>query len=164
MLLVACGNKDVEVTIPTLLAKSDATDIDKFNSMVQKDGIEVTQNNNGSLTYTMTKETHAEIMTELGTQVDGIMADMTSGNEFPSIQDISSNETYSEFVMSVDRERFESSFDQLGLLGLAMSGLIYQLFDGASLEEYQVVVNLEDANTGDVFNAITYPDALNPFK
>ena len=45
-------------------------------------------------------------------------------------------------------------------MGLGMSGMLYQLFNGVDPDDYKVKINLKDEVTDEVFDSVIYPDAL----
>lgn len=60
----------------------------------------------------------------------------------------------------MEKEAFENSFDGFAALGLGMSGIYYQLFDGVDMDKNKVTIHLKDDSTGEVYDSIVYPDAL----
>lgn len=155
----------VEVTLPASFFELEGQDIDQVIADAKEDGVqEVTKNEDGSLTYKMSKAKHAEMMKEMEEQVKNTIEEMKNSEDFVSIQDVTVNKSFSEFTMIVDREAFENSFDGFAALGLGFSGMFYQLFDGVNPDDYEVKIKLEDAGTGEVFNTIVYPEALEEQK
>ncbi|WP_217585855.1 hypothetical protein [Lentibacillus saliphilus] len=160
LFLVACGDEDVEIKIPATFLESEMTDLDETIASAEEEGIEVTQNDDGSLTYTMSKSKHDEMMDELKTELDNTIAEMTSSDEASSIRDVKIDKTYSEFTMIVDREAYENSFDGFAIYGLGMYGVMYQVFDGSNADDQQVTINVEDEATGEVFHTVNYPEDM----
>ncbi|MER2090915.1 MAG: hypothetical protein ABS920_14345 [Sporosarcina sp.] len=127
----------------------------------QEDGIKnVTKNEDGSVTYKMSKAEHKKMMKEMKTKVTNYVDEIVDDEDFTSIQDITHNGTFSEFTVVVDKAAFENSFDGFATLGLAMSGMYYQAFDGKNADKLNVTVHTKDASTGEVFGTAVYPDAL----
>lgn len=50
--------------------------------------------------------------------------------------------------------------DGFAALRLGVAAMMYQLFDGADPEEYDVTIKVQDEESGEVFNEINYPEAL----
>jgi hypothetical protein len=153
------GLINVEVTIPSTFIEGE--DIDDVVAKAKEDGIkDVTKNTDGSVTYKMSKAQHKKMMKEMKTNVTTYVDEIVNDEDFASIQDIKHNGSFSEFTVVVDKAAFENSFDGFVTLGLAMSGMYYQAFDGTSGDKLNVTVYTKDASTGEVFSTVVYPDAL----
>lgn len=155
---------DVEVTLPASflgLDEEEVLDIDQIAQEAKEQGIkDVIVNDNGSITYIMSKSKHKEMMDEMQKGITETMDDLISGEDFTSYKDIIANKDFTAFDVVVTREEFEDSFDGFGILGLAFSSLYYQLFDGANPDDFRTVINMKDEATGEIFDTIIYPDAL----
>lgn len=153
------GLLTVEVTIPATFMEGE--DIDNVVAEAKKDGIkDVTKNEDGSVTYKMSKAQHKKTMKEMKTNVTTYVDEIVNDEDFASIQDIKHNATLSEFTVVVDKAAYENSFDGFAALGLAMSGMYYQVFDGTSGDKLSVTMHTKDINTGEIFGTAVYPDAL----
>ncbi|GAA0492741.1 hypothetical protein GCM10008986_18900 [Salinibacillus aidingensis] len=148
----------VEVTLPASMFENQ--DPEEVIASAEEDGIKVTENDDGSYTYKMSKAKHKEMMAEMGTEVKNTVDEMVSSGDYTSIKDITYNNDFSEFTMVVEREAYENSMDAFAAMGLGMSGMMYQLFDGADPDEYSVAISLKDEASGEVFNQVKYPEAL----
>lgn len=119
------GLLNVEVTLPASLFEED--NLDQITEEAKESGVkEVIQNDDGSITYKMSKSTHSEMMKEMEEEINAYMEDIVSGEDYTSISDVTSNKSFSEFTMSVDQEAFENSFDGFATLGLGINGMLYQ--------------------------------------
>lgn len=152
----------VEVTLPaSLFEGEEEVDVDQVIADAKAEGIDkVTYNEDGSFTYKMSKAKHKEVMEEMENELIASVDEMINSEELPSIQDIKYNKSFSEFTMIVDRHSFENSFDGFAALSLGLSGMMYQLFDGADPEDYEVIINVEDVETGEVFDSFVLPEGL----
>ncbi|SCZ05549.1 MULTISPECIES: hypothetical protein [unclassified Lysinibacillus] len=154
------GLLNVEVTIPATLYKGQ--DIDFIISEAKNSGIkEVIKNDDGSLTYKMSKSEHKKMMKELKERIVKSVEELKTSEDFTSINDVAYNKSFSEFTLTVNKEKFEGSFDALASFGLALAGMYYQLFNGADVEHYKVTVYIKDESNGEVFDTMVYPDELN---
>ena len=97
-------------------------------------------------------------MKELADGAKKAVEDIKNDTTFTSIQDITYNDSFTEFTMIVDKATYENSMDEFAALGLGMNGMFYQVFDG--VKDYKVTVNVKDASTGEVFKTIVYPDSI----
>lgn len=151
---------DVEVTLPESFFKEQEQDIAQVIAEAESEGISVTKNSDGSLTYKMSKAKHKEMMSELENQTKTSIEEMKNSEDFASIKDVEYNKSFSEITLVVIREKYEGSFDGFAVLGVAISSMLYQMFDGVNPDDYQVTIFLKDADTGEVFDTIIYPEAL----
>ncbi|GLB61713.1 hypothetical protein [Cytobacillus sp. NCCP-133] len=152
------GLLNVEVTLPASMFEGE--DADSSLAEAEKEGIKVTKNDDGSVTYKMSKAKHKEMMKEMQTELERTIADTKNGEDYPSVKEVTNNKDFSEFTLEVDREAYENSFDGFAVFGLGLSGMFYQLFNGVDPEDYEVKILVKDTATGEVFNEVIYPDAL----
>ena len=152
------GLFNVEVTLPTSFFEGG--DIDQSIAEAEKEGIEVTKNEDGSLTYKMAKTKHKEMMSEMKTSLLETIEDLKNGEDFASIKDVEYNKDFSEFTLWVDRNEYENSFDGFAVFGLGLSGAMYQLFDGADPENYNVRLVVKDEATKEIIGEANYPKDL----
>jgi len=154
---------DVKVTIPAIFFEGQ--DIDSVISKAKNSGIkEVIKNDDGSLTYKMSKPEHQEMMKGLKEGILASVDEIKASEEFKSVKDVTYNKSFSEFTLTVDKKEFENSFDTMASLGLALTGMYYQLFNGVGVDNYKVTVIFKDESNGEVINTIVYPDDLNENK
>lgn len=151
------GLFDVEVTIPSSFFEGE--DPEQVAANVDN-AEEATVNDDGSITYKMSKAQHEEMMQEVATSVEEATTTITESGDYPSIQAIETSDNYDHFTVQVDREAYENSFDGFATMTLGVVGSLYQLFNGEDPDSYEVVIEMEDAESGEVFNTITYPEAL----
>ncbi|WP_084242872.1 hypothetical protein [Planomicrobium okeanokoites] len=153
------GLFNVEVTVPASFFEGE--DLEQVAADAEAEGIEeATVNDDGSITYKMSKAQHKELMEELATSVEEAKNEITESGDFPSIQSIETSNNYDDFTVNVDREAYENSFDGFATMTLGMIGSFYQVYDGADADNFEVVIEMADAETGEVFDTITYPEAL----
>lgn len=153
------GLLNVEVTIPASFMEGE--DIDTVVAEAKKDGIkDVQKNDDGSVTYKMTKAKHKETMEEMKVNVTEYVDELINSEDFASIKNVEYNKDFSKFTLEVDKEAFENSFDGFAALGLAMSGMFYQVYDGVDAEKLNVTIDTVDHSTGEVFGTVDYPEAL----
>lgn len=157
------GLMNVEVTFPSSLLEADdgSIDIGQIKAEAEEQGIdEVIENEDGSVTYKMSKSKHEELMKDYQVEIQRTIDDLVNSGDFSSIQEIKHNDSFSEFTMVVDGEAFENSFDGFAAFSLGMTGMLYQLFDGVSPNDYEVVINVEDISSGEVIDTVVYPEDL----
>ncbi|MEC2078422.1 hypothetical protein, partial [Metabacillus fastidiosus] len=135
-------------------------DIDTVIADAKKEGVtEVTKNEDGSLTYKMTKAKHKEMMQELEKSILETIEETKNSKDYVSIKDITHNDSFSEFTLVVDKAKYENSMDGFAALGLGMSGMMYQIYNGSD-PDTKVKILIKDEATQEVFDETVYPDAL----
>ncbi|WP_391558238.1 hypothetical protein [Robertmurraya sp.] len=152
------GLLNVEVNLPASMFEGE--DVDASIAEVEKEGVKATKNEDGSVTYKMSKSKHKEMMKELETGIIESIEDMKNNEDFVSIQEITYNKAFSEFTMVVDQATYENSMDSFAIFGLGLSGMYYQLFNGAGEEDYRVKIIVKDKTTDEVMEEVIYPDSL----
>ncbi|MEW9053603.1 MAG: hypothetical protein AB2392_20750 [Neobacillus sp.] len=153
------GLLNVEINIPASMFEGE--DLDTVIANAKAEGVnEVTKNADGSLTYKMSKTKHKEFLAEMKDEVTKSVNEMKNSEDFVSIVDITSSGNFSEFTMIVDKAAFENSMDGFAALGLGLTGMMYQLYEGVDSEEIKVVIKLQDEATGEVFDEVVYPDDM----
>lgn len=163
MLVAGCssggGKEEVTVTLPASMFGGQ--DSDSIIADAEKDGAKnVVVNDDGSLTYSMSKSDHDKMMKEFRDGIVEYVDELKSDGTFASVKDVAYNDSFDEFTITVDQEAFEGSMDGFVTLGVGMQGTLYQIFAGVAAEDQKVDIHMKDAASGEVFNTITYPDAL----
>ncbi len=148
----------VEITLPASMFEGE--DAESSIAEAEAEGIQVTKNADGSVTYKMSKAKHKEMMREMETELQKSIEEMKNGKDSPSIKEVTANKSYSEFTLEVDRAGYENSFDGFAVFGLGLSGMYYQLFQGKDSENIKVKIIVKDVATGEVIGETVYPDAL----
>ncbi|MGB4289538.1 MAG: hypothetical protein WBK24_01230 [Dethiobacteria bacterium] len=153
------GLFDVTVTLPASMVELE--DAETLTKEAKEKGIkEVVINSDGSVTYKMSRSVHRQLMQELRQDFNEAVEDLKSGGDFPSIRDVKCNPDLTAITLVVEREAFENSLDVFAVFGLGFAAMHYQLFDGVKAEKIKVTINIEDAATGELIQAIVYPDVL----
>jgi hypothetical protein len=157
------GIFNVEITLPASMFEGQ--DINKVIADVEKEGIKVTKNEDGSLTYKMSKAKHKEMMKEMKANIIDVVNETKQNKEdYKSIKDITYNGSFTEFTMVVDKAAYENSMDGFAAFGLGMAGMMYQLYNGVKSEDTRVTIFLKDQTTQKQFDQIVYPDDFNDEK
>jgi hypothetical protein len=148
-----------EITLPAHMFEGQ--DLDQVIAQAKEDGVgEVKKNEDGSLTYKMTKSAYNDMMKKMEQGVLEYLDELKSGVDFPSIKDVTHNKSFSEFTLIVDREAYESGFDGMSSFGLVILATYYQLFDGVSSDDMKITVHVQDEATKEVFSTKDYPEAF----
>lgn len=152
---------NVEVTIPSDLLEigDEDIDMDKVVGEAKEEGIkDVTLNDDGSVTYVMSKSTHKKKLDEMRREMQDLMEDIATDENFESIKDIKSNKNFTEFDLIVEKALFENNLDAFAIMGIVFPAMFYQLFDGVDPDNYEAIINVQDEESGEVFDTYVYPD------
>lgn len=146
----------VDITLPSALI-DDVSDFNEEEYIAENEGIKAAKiNEDGSVTLTMTKKKHEEIVSEMKEEVTTSLSELTESEDTPYIKEVEYSKNFKEVKLSVDREAYEDAFDLTPLLVGILVGT-YQVYAG---EEFYTEVIIEDVATGVEINSIVYPDAL----
>ncbi|MBQ7767592.1 MAG: hypothetical protein IJ403_01765 [Oscillospiraceae bacterium] len=148
----------VEITLPASIFEGE--DMTKFDAKAyaKEQGFTSAKvNKDGSVTVTMTKAKHKELLDEMADSLDKNFAEFVNGEDTPYIKEISHNDNFTAVTMKVDKAAYENAFD-FTPFAIALSVSMYQAFTET---EYHVEVTIVDVTTGATIDSITYPDALN---
>jgi len=153
------GLLNVEVTLPATFFE-DMTE-DEIVAGAKEEGYsDVKVNEDGTVTYQMSKSKHNEIMKEMEGNLVSAVEEIVKSGDYPSIKEISYSKNFEEYDLKVNREQFENSFDGFALLGLYMTGGFYQAFDGKVGDDIQITFNIIDNETNEKYDTIVYPEDL----
>lgn len=148
----------VEITLPASIFESE--DMSAFDADAYADEQGFTSakvNKDGSVTVTMTKAKHKELLDEMSASLDKDFQEFVNGEDTPYIKEITHNDDFTTVTMKVDKAAYKNAFD-FTPFAIALSVSFYQAFTET---EYHVVVSIVDATTGESIDSITYPDAFN---
>ena len=153
------GLLNVEITLPAAFIDEEEENHEKMIADAKADGVkDVIVNDDGSLTYKMSKAKHKEMLAEMETGLLETIDEIKDGEDFVSIKDVKYNKSFSEFTLVVDQEMFENSFDSFASMGIGMSAMFYQLFTGAGVDDLKVTIDIKDEESGEVIETVVYPD------
>lgn len=117
-------------------------------------------NDDGSVTYTMSKKKHAEMLNEMKASFDEMIAGYLDGEDkVASFVDIQYNDDFSKIDIYADAEQY-TMWDSLYALTFYITGAYYQAFAGVANDDIDVVVNFIDNATKDVLDTASYKDFI----
>lgn len=148
----------VDITLPaSMFEGQDMSSFDADAYADEQGFLSAKVNEDGSITVTMTKAKHKELLDEMAKSLDTTFAEFVNGKDTAYIKEITHNDDFTTVTMKVDKAAYENAFD-FTPLAIGMSVAMYQAFTET---EYHVEISIVDAATGETINSITYPDALN---
>lgn len=149
----------VDVTIPASFFEDQ--DEESILAEAEEEGyLDCRINSDGSVTYTMTKEKHDEMLNELRNTLDEEINSLVEGEDsIASFTAIKHNDNMSKFDVYVDPAEY-SPWDSLFGLVFYYSGAFYQMFDGVAENDVDVIVNFIDSETDEVLDTMSYKDYI----
>jgi len=176
--LIACGSQDkkdnsdntsiqvdkglinVDVTIPASFFEGMTNE--EIQAESEKNGYnKCIFNDDGSVTYTMTKTKHNEMLKDYKKNFDDVIIGFLEGDEkVESFKDIEHNEDLSQIDIYIDPDKY-TMWDNLYVLSFYMSGSYYQSFSGVPIDDIDVVVNFIDNNTKETTSTSSYKQYIN---
>ncbi|GLI82654.1 hypothetical protein ANABIO32_03410 [Rossellomorea marisflavi] len=160
--VVKKGLLNVEITMPAEFVEGQ--DVDKMIKEAKDEGVkEVKKNDDGSLTYVMSKADHRKMMKEMKTNLEESIDEAKDG--FDSIEDITYNKDFTEFtLLATDKASFNESMDALASFSVGVAGMLYHIFDGEDHDKIQIKVMIKDKSTGEQIDEMIYPDVMDEAK
>ena len=152
---VDTGLFDVTITLPASFFE-DSPDFDPETYNEEQGYKKTVINEDGSVSITMSKTKHNELMAETKSSIDQSFMELIEAEDTPYIKAVTSSNGYKTVTVDVEKEAYESSFDLTPLL-IGFSAMLYQQIDGADLH---CEVIIRDYDTGEVLSSVVYPDAL----
>lgn len=152
----AAANANVTVVIPSVIL--EGANVEQTKKKAYSSGVaQVTENDDGSLTYRMTQNVYDRMAESTKKDLQRLLASFQTGTDFPSIKEAKADEGYQSIVLLADRAAYQSGYDSAALSTVGVSAVLYQVFHGVSSQAASVTVTLEDAATGERFGTYTYP-------
>lgn len=153
------GLLNVSVTIPaSMLAGMTEEDI---KEMADEGGLgNYTMNTDGSVTYTMSKSEHEQVLKQFKESLKESVDDLLNGEEaVESFQKIEYNDDISEVNVYVDQAKF-NGMEMFYSLSFYIVGMYYQLFAGVEPDNIDIVVNYIDASTNETIDSMSFRDLM----
>ena len=137
----------VEITVPAEFIDEGTTQ-ESLDTQVSASGyISATLNDDGSVTYVMTKAAHNEMMNGIRDTLQQSLSEMVGSEEFPSFTKVEANDDFTQFTI-------ETTSTELGLvesfsvLGFYMFGGMYHAFNGTQVDDIAVTfINADTSET-----------------
>lgn len=173
LLLVSCGNsnknsksdskksKEISVVLPKDFFGEDF-DLESVKTSAAESGvIDVTENEDGTITYLLTEVDYEKLLSDLKSTIDETFDKFISSDEVTSsIKKIEHNDDFSEISFIVDKEAFQNSFD--ALISLAALGAVspYRMMESKDGTIPTISYSFIDEKTKEVFDSGSFPEDL----
>lgn len=139
------GLFNVTITIPKDYVE-DLTDEDLKSAVNEKGFKEAKRNDDGSITYVMTKAQHKEMMQGIRDGLNQSLDEMIGSEEYPNITKIEHNDNYTDFTITTTSTELGLS-ESISVLGFYMYGGLYNIYNGTPVDN--VHVDFINSNTGE---------------
>jgi hypothetical protein len=106
-------------------------------------------NDDGSVTYTMTKLKQRELLDQMKSDFDDSIQETLA--EYPNVKSVTRNDDFSEISIEVTEEDFATGFLAFGF---SFTAYFYQVLDG---KEFKTDIVYVDASSGEELSRTTYP-------
>lgn len=136
----------VEITVPADFLGEGITQESLDADVAASNYISAKLNDDGSVTYVMTKAVHDEMMVGVRDNIQQALEEMVGSEEFPSFTKVEANDDFTQFTV-------ETTSTELGLvesfsvLGFYMFGGMYHAFNGTQVDD--IAVTFINADSGD---------------
>lgn len=144
----------VEITIPA----SQIESIDETLANAEEKGYTATANEDGSITYKLTKAQHKEMMDSMKQSFQESIDELISSGDYPSLKKITFNDDYTKADVVVDYDAYTNSLDMFSILAIGMIGPMYQYYNGVEESKVNTEVSLIEESSGEVKDTLNYPE------
>ena len=145
------GLINVDITIPASFFEGK-TDQD-IEAAADEAGHKCVINEDGSVTYTMTKKQQKEALQEMKDDLDEAIHEFMEGEEpLESFEEITYNDDLTEFTIKVN-EKYGTNFDTFASIAFLGMSSYYQMFAGVPMDEMDCVISYVDYQSGEVLDS-----------
>lgn len=136
----------VEITVPAEFIDEGTTQ-ESLDTQVSASGyVSATLNDDGSVTYVMTKAAHNEMMNGIRETIQQSLSEMVGSDEFPSFTNVEANDDFTQFTIETTSTE-PGLVESFSVLGFYMFGGMYHAFNGTQVDD--IAVTFINADTGE---------------
>ena len=139
---------DVVLTVPADYIGE--TTQEELDAKAAESGMKIVLNDDGSATYTMTKQQHKKMMDEIRNSINQSMTEMIGSEEYPNFTNIEANDDFTSFTITTSATEVGLT-DGLSVLGFYMYGGLYNVFNGTPVDN--IHVDFVNADTGEIISS-----------
>lgn len=144
------GLFNVILHIPADFVDEETTQ-ESLDATVQKEGFKsATLNEDGSVTYIITKEQHKQLMDEVVASINDGIADIVRSEDYPDVSSITANDDFTNFTISIDSSEVGLSESMLALVVYVYGGM-YNAYNGTDVDN--IHVDFVNADTGEIMES-----------
>ena len=116
-----------------------------------------TLNEDGSVTFVMTKVQHKEMLDEIRQSINDSLAEMVESEEYPNITAVTVNDDYSKFTITTKNEELDSA-ESYAVFNMYNYGGEYAVYSGEEVDNIQV--DYVNADSGEVIRFANFNDMV----
>jgi len=150
------GLFNVTITVPSDFM-GDTTQ-EELEAAAAETGYKVTFNEDGSVTYVMTKKQHQQMLDDIAADINASLADMVGSEEYPNITEVTSNDDFTEFTVTTKNAEPDLS-ESFSSMAFYMYSGFYHIFEGHEVDN--VHVDFVNADSGEVIGSADSRDFKN---
>ena len=148
------GLLTVTITLPkAMFAQQDMAAFNPDAYAREQGFLSAEVNSDGSVTVTMSKARHQEVLDTMADSIQTLIDDLVGGEDTPYIHQIDYSDDFTRFEMYVDRAAYEDALD-LTPLTLGIAAGMYQAFREM---EYHTEIEIIDTDTNRIIQTVHYP-------
>ncbi|ENY93450.1 hypothetical protein HMPREF1093_03526 [Hungatella hathewayi 12489931] len=148
------GLFNVELNIPKEFAGEKTQD--ELDATAKELGYQsITLNEDGSVTYVMTKKQHKQMMVEVKESLNSTLQKMVGSEDYPNFTNISTNADFTKFEITTTSTEL-SLAESFSVLGFYMYGGMYNTFNGTPVDN--VSVSYINADSGEIIEQLNSKD------
>lgn len=142
----------VTVTLSSAIFKDETPE--EIQANAKENGIQkCTINDDGSVTYTMSKAKHKEMLQDMKNSIDKTINELIQN--VASFVEIKPNDEHSQFDIYVNKAEY-TVWDSMNAMAFYLVGVYYQCLLGTDINNIDVIVNFIDNETKDVIDTASY--------
>lgn len=144
---------DVEITLPAdMVGETTQEQLDSENAGKAHS---VTLNEDGSVTFVMSKKQHKDMMTEIAASLDESLSEMVGAEDYPNVQKIEHNDDYTAFTVTTTSTEL-SLQESMSVMVYYVSGGMYNAFAGNPAAN--IHVDFVNADSGEIISSADSSD------
>lgn len=141
--------ESIEITIPSAFVEEGTTQESLDADKAESGFTSAVLNEDGSVTYKMSEETHRKMMESIKANLTQSLNAMVGSEGYPSFEQVTANDDYTEFTVSVSSSELGLS-ESMSVLAFFMLGGLYHAFNGTEPDD--IAVSFVNAETGEVIH------------
>ncbi len=154
--LIEKGLFDVTLNVPAEYIDEGITQEQLDRTVKEEKELKsATLNNDGSVTYVMSKSQHKKMMEEIKENLDNSLSEMVGNEEYPNFVAIEPNKDYTKFVVTIKSEEV-GIVESFSVLAFYIYGGTYNAFNGTPAEN--ICVQFVNEATGEVMQEANSKD------
>lgn len=143
----------VDITVPASMFDDENPASDELSDDLKEKGFKSAKlNDDGSVTYTMSKSAFSEYKKELKASTEETLNNLS--NDYSCIKKVEFNGDFSEININVVKSEYESGMNFLCITQAGFSANIYQAYTNETLKSDIKVI---DQDTNEIIDSATYP-------